>query len=233
MSDSSDTQSRALNALGGQVLEEGSLDDVLRHVCKVTIDIVGDADEASVSLLEGGEPRTYGATGDLAVTADQCQYDAGAGPCLDAARASQVLLVSDLAGENRWEAASEMARHGAKSSLSLPLPVQGESIGALNLYAREAGAFDDSILDLGEKLASYAAVAVLNAVSYSSAAEAARNLRQAMEHRSTIEQAKGIIMATTGCDADAAFDVLVRQSQHENRKLREVADELVARSIRR
>jgi AmiR/NasT family two-component response regulator len=53
-------------------------------------------------------------------------------------------------------------------------------------------------------------------------------LRRAMESRAVIEQAKGIVMGATGCDAKAAFQVLVRQSQHENRKLRDVAEELVS-----
>jgi hypothetical protein len=56
-----------------------------------------------------------------------------------------------------------------------------------------------------------------------------RGLRIALESRAVIEQAKGIIMGATNCDAKQAFDVLVRQSQHENRKLHDVAHELVAR----
>ena len=58
-------------------------------------------------------------------------------------------------------------------------------------------------------------------------------LRAAMAHRAGIEQAKGMIMATTGCDADAAFLLLVRQSQTENRKLREVAEALAVDLARR
>jgi AmiR/NasT family two-component response regulator len=58
-------------------------------------------------------------------------------------------------------------------------------------------------------------------------------LRTAMASRSTIEQAKGIIMATTRCSPDEAFRVLVGQSQHQNRKLREVARDLVCQSQRR
>jgi AmiR/NasT family two-component response regulator len=53
-----------------------------------------------------------------------------------------------------------------------------------------------------------------------------------MDSRAAIEQAKGIIMATTGCGPDEAFQLLVRQSQHENRKLRELAEELVTRQRR-
>ena len=52
-------------------------------------------------------------------------------------------------------------------------------------------------------------------------------LHAAMESRAIIEQAKGVIMGGLHCSADAAFAVLVAQSQAQNRKLREVAEELV------
>jgi hypothetical protein len=57
-------------------------------------------------------------------------------------------------------------------------------------------------------------------------------LRIALESRAVIEQAKGIVMATVRCDADAAFALLVEQSQHENRKLRDIARELAAAQSR-
>jgi AmiR/NasT family two-component response regulator len=57
--------------------------------------------------------------------------------------------------------------------------------------------------------------------------EEVEGLRRALASRAIIEQAKGIVMATSGCDADEAFRILVQQSQHQNRKLREVAAELV------
>jgi chromosome segregation ATPase len=52
-------------------------------------------------------------------------------------------------------------------------------------------------------------------------------LNAATESRSVIEQAKGTIMAATGCSADAAFAALVAQSQSENRKLRDIAVEIM------
>jgi len=55
-----------------------------------------------------------------------------------------------------------------------------------------------------------------------------RGLRLAMEHRAEIEQAKGIVMANLGCGPDEAFEILRQQSQHENRRLRDIALELVA-----
>jgi AmiR/NasT family two-component response regulator len=57
-------------------------------------------------------------------------------------------------------------------------------------------------------------------------------LRRAMESRAVIEQAKGIVIAATGCDADGAFRLLAQQSQHENRKLADVARDLVVSKSR-
>jgi AmiR/NasT family two-component response regulator len=53
-------------------------------------------------------------------------------------------------------------------------------------------------------------------------------LHTAMEHRAAIEQAKGVIMNVVGCGPDAAFAALVAQSQNQNRKLRDIAAEIVA-----
>lgn len=45
--------------------------------------------------------------------------------------------------------------------------------------------------------------------------------------RAVIEQAKGLLMERYDIDPDAAFAVLARLSQHTNRKLKDVAAELV------
>lgn len=129
-----------------------------------------------------------------------------------------------------------MADEGVLSSMSIPLPVQNASIGALNVYARRPHAFDPAAVALGERFAGFAADAVANAVanavSFATATELAANMQRAMESRAVIEQAKGIVMANVGCDAGKAFELLVQQSQHENRKLRDIASELVANATR-
>ena len=51
-----------------------------------------------------------------------------------------------------------------------------------------------------------------------------------MKSRAVIEQAKGMLMAARRCDEDEAFDVLVRASQRENVKLRDIAARIVARA---
>jgi hypothetical protein len=54
-----------------------------------------------------------------------------------------------------------------------------------------------------------------------------RHLRQALESRSEIDQAKGLVRAWLCCDEEAAFAALTRASQKANVKLRVLAGEAV------
>jgi AmiR/NasT family two-component response regulator len=87
-----------------------------------------------------------------------------------------------------------------------------------------------SQVPVARTIASYAAVAVHNAQTFTQAADMARNLAAAMEYRGVIEQAKGILMQQEKCDADRAFEILTRVSQRTNIKLRDIAAEMVART---
>lgn len=56
-----------------------------------------------------------------------------------------------------------------------------------------------------------------------------RNLRRALESRAVIEQAKGILISQSRCSEDEAFELLRKASQRSNRKLHDIAVELVTR----
>ena len=212
------------------VLAEETLDSVLSKVVELAKEVITAADEVSLTLVRRGRAGTAAYTGDLAVQADERQYGLDAGPCLDAGRGGEALSIRDMRTEDRWPAyAPQAASIGVLSSLSVPLPIQEDLVGALNVYSRRPEAFDEDDIRAGQAFAAYAAVAVANADSFASTAEMAENLRIAMASRATIEQAKGIVMARGGITADQAFDMLVRASQRENRKLRDVAAELVDR----
>ncbi|MFR9801640.1 ANTAR domain-containing protein [Pseudonocardia sp. RS010] len=58
--------------------------------------------------------------------------------------------------------------------------------------------------------------------------ERVEQLETALRSRPAIEQAKGMIMMMQRCDDEQAFRVLIAVSQSCNRKLREVATEIVA-----
>lgn len=223
----------ALAELGRIRLSETTLDDVLLRVAALARDTVGGADEASVTLVGARRAGSAAWTGELAKTLDEWQYENAGGPCLEAAAATATVCVPDTTREQRWPLYIRRATEaGARSMLSVGLPVQEAVTGALNLYSLRAGAFDDHEITVAQSFAGYAAVALANAQSYDSTATLARQMREAMVHRATIEQAKGIIMAEQRCSPDEAFARLSKLSQHVNRKLRDVAAELVAQASR-
>jgi AmiR/NasT family two-component response regulator len=80
----------------------------------------------------------------------------------------------------------------------------------------------------GERAESLEAAGVLKDARIAELIHEIDGLHTAMEHRAAIEQAKGVIMNVLGCGSDAAFAVLVAQSQNQNRKLRDIAAEIVA-----
>ena len=221
----------ALLEFGRIALAEATVEDLMQRIAETAKTAVPPVAEASVTFTRGGDTGwTVASTGQLATDCDELQYRVDGGPCLDAASAGEVLYIRDFARETRWPHYSPNAyERGARSSLSIPIPVQQQVLAALNLYSIEVAGFGDDDVALAKEIASYAAVAVANAHDYESAANRASQLEEAMRSRAIIEQAKGVIMATTRCIADDAFALLRQQSQAENRKLREVAQEVVDR----
>ena len=87
----------------------------------------------------------------MALDADELQYERGYGPCVDAGRASQMFLVSNMRTRNIWLAWLRPAR-GVLSSLSVPMPFQGAAVGALNTYAGYPEAFGEQDVVLPKRL---------------------------------------------------------------------------------
>ena len=113
------------------------------------------------------------------------------------------------------------------TTLSLPLVAHDERLGALNLYSRRLGTFGDEPSEDTAALVEQTVILLVNADAYWDARSRAEGLETAMRSRSTIDQAVGIILAGGGRTPAEAFEVLVRASQRMNRKLRDVAADMV------
>jgi GAF domain-containing protein len=221
----------ALEAMSRFFVGDATLRDTLHRVSELACAAVNGADMAGITMLVEGRPRTAVFTDDTAPEVDAAQYETGVGPCLDAFRQRQVFRIDDMDKDHHWQPFSEAAgAHGIQSSLSVPLLARHEGVGALNLYSRSRAAFSDDDVEVGLQFASHAAIVLANAQAYSDARQLGEDMAEAMKSRATIEQAKGILMGAQRCTADEAFQILVRASQRENRKLREIAAGLVSRT---
>jgi len=215
-------------ALARVVLGGRDLTEVWTEITGIARRAMPGAEASSITLIRGETAFTAAYDGQMAMDADELQYQRGYGPCLDAGRAGQMFLVQDMRHELRWpDYAQHVVAHGVGSSLSVPLPFQGVTIGALNNYAAAAGAFGQTDVAVGEEVAGWVALAVGKADMIAQTADDLAGMRAAMASRAVIEQAKGILMERHKVTEDQAFTQLSRASQNTNIKLRDVADELV------
>ncbi len=229
-STSSDGSSQDFPALSQwRVTDDANLRDGLRKVAEAGCGLLANCSAASVTIIERGRAATAAYTGEIAEVLDTIQYDADDGPCLSAAREQRLVRIDDMTSDDRWPTfAGAAAERGVLSSLSIPLVLAGDArAGGLNIYGQPAGAFSADDEQLAKAFATQASAVVSNVQAYWSAFEMTRNLTRAMESRAVIEQAKGVLIARHGLGDDESFDMLRSRSQTENRKLRDIAAELV------
>ncbi len=217
-----DTLARDLAVVARLLEHQDDSEAALQAVVSSAIALVPGAEEGSISVVMGRRTvESRAASSDLPRRVDALQAETGEGPCLDAVYDQRTVTVPDLRSEQRWPRFSRQAlQAGAGSMLSFQLYVEGDNLGALNLYNSKPDAFDEESEHVGSLFAAHAAVAFATVQKQD-------QYQQAMTTRDLIGQAKGILMERYTIDGDQAFRVLVRYSQNANRKLREVADELV------
>ena len=212
------------------LLDASGLENFLGEVAQRAAQTVIGSLACGVTVRAAPSARMIGATSDdFARRMDEIQYDVDDGPCLTCLRDGEIVTVEDIANDRRWPAFSERGRiEGAGSSLSVPMRLRGRPIGALNLYSAEPHALDDGDRARARRFADQAAGAVALAIRLDDGEERSRHLEVALQSRSVIDQALGILMGQRRITSEEAFDVLRRLSQRANVKLRDVAAALIA-----
>jgi GAF domain-containing protein len=198
--------------------------DVLDRIVIEVVKMVPGADDATITVAaKRRSARSAAASSERAALFDKLQSESGEGPCLDALFEQETVRVDDLATDGRWPKLSTHAEElGARSIVCFQLFVSGNStLGSLDLLATEPNVFTDESEHIGLMFASHAAIALADA-------QKLEHVETALLNRDVIGQAKGILMERHKISADQAFAYLTRQSQTTNRKLAEVARELVA-----
>jgi hypothetical protein len=111
--------------------------DVLDEVVAAAVALIPGTDEGSISVITGRRYMTsQSPSGELPQRIDVLQVEVGEGPCLDAVFQQQTVRMADMANEQRWpKFARRAAKTGARSMLSFQLYVEGDNLGALNLYS--------------------------------------------------------------------------------------------------
>jgi GAF domain-containing protein len=201
---------------------EGDTQHTLDRGLEIAVRLVPGCAYAGISVVQpDGRIDTPALTDPLVAQIDELQYRVQEGPCLDAIARSEVVSSPDLRLEDRWPRwAPEVARLGLVAMLCVRLYTSRDTLGALNLLATRADAFDEDAVVTAGHLAAHLAVAL-------AAAQHAEDLHSGALDRSVLGQAEGILMERFSLTPGRAFEVLSRVAQDHSVPLRRVAAELV------
>ena len=181
------------------------------------------------TVLRRKKSATVASSDSQARMLDEVQLEFGEGPCLAAMQEMTTVHVPDVASESRWPAyMSTVAGHGVGSILAVPLALEGETRAALNLFSPRPHGFSGEDITGAEEFADQASKSLRLALRIAQLTEARNDLTAAMQSRTAIDIATGIIMAQNRCGQEAALRVLKTASSLRNVKLRDVAASVAA-----
>jgi hypothetical protein len=198
-----------------------ALDDTLSNITATAVELLPEVEYASITVLhQDGTLETIAPTDDVLLGIDAAQYQLREGPCYQAAVDTVHVISPDLAADERFPQYAPVAvAAGIQAQAGLRLFDAPKSNGALNLYSRNVGAFDE-LESVGALFAHQSATAIAYAYEI-------RNLEEALRTRKTIGQAIGIVMERYKLPEQRAFAFLTRLSQTSNTKLRQIAQDIV------
>ncbi|MFK4084786.1 GAF and ANTAR domain-containing protein [Kribbella sp. NPDC020789] len=215
------TTAEAFGRLAVELHDVESVEETVEAVVQFALHAV-PCTSASIVMIERRRPEVVAVTDTRLTDLYQRQIAGGHGPMITAIAEGEAVSITDVASETRWspEWAAEVLATGIRSALHLPLTVSGRPAAVLSLYGEVAGGFGVDEVAIAHILARHATVAIATA-------RREANLNRAVDARKLVGQAMGILMERYDLDSDRAFEVLRRYSQDTNRKLRDVAQELI------
>lgn len=211
-----------------KVLGARSPTEVVQAIVDASPITVLGFDDVSVTLQHrDGRLETQQTSSELVAKLDQIQYDQRIGPCLEALRTGEAVVVEEMRHEQRWPEYVQYAiEAGIHAQMGIPLRQfdnRSGGGGAMNLYKTTPGPIDPEAVDAAQMFGLFAA----SALGWRRSEE---QLNTALATRKVIGTALGILMERYQINEAKAFDFLVRVSSTGNIKLREVALELVTQT---
>ncbi|WP_243715980.1 GAF and ANTAR domain-containing protein [Actinomadura darangshiensis] len=203
--------------------------ELLHSLCERCVELL-EVDAAGVLLAD-----TRGALTLAAASTEQVrllelfQLQDEEGPCLDCFHSGVQVASSDLGVEpQRWPRFSAAARDcGFTAVTALPLRLRDERLGAMNLFRSDAGALDEEMVRVAQALADVAAIGIVHERAFGRSELVVEQLQGALNSRTVIEQAKGVLAERGRIDVSDAFAVMRSYARDNNRLLSEVARAVV------
>lgn len=204
------------------------LSGLSRLAAAAVSEAAGDDIQCAITLKIKRRPATAAGSSARAITLDHIEQELGDGPCVRALKEMAPVIVDDVERDPRWQTLNRrLAENNVRSTLGVPLEISGDASAALNFFATKPGVFTADVYDKAVGFAAAAHNTLNLSVRINNAQNRADDLEAAMQSRTAINLACGVIMAQNRCSQEEAMAILTKVSSNRNRKLRDVASELI------
>ncbi|MGX5715492.1 ANTAR domain-containing protein [Arthrobacter sp. MAHUQ-56] len=175
------------------------------------------------------------------ITLLEWEQEAAEGPVIDVLAGGHPVAVLQRNGDFRWQRYSgqlQVAGFGSALAIRLRLDAGGvdrtgaggdtsQASAALAFFAQDEKAFPLQVIAEARSFAVLAARSLQMAIGMHAARSLAIDLRSALDSRTSINVACGVIMAQNRCSYQEAFAILAKASSHRNVKVRLVAEDIL------
>ena len=223
---------RAFVRLADTLADEFDIVEFLQSLSADSVEIIG-AEAASVMLANArGELRLVASSEERMRLLELFEIQSAQGPCLDAFGSGQAVQASGADSHARWPVfAPRASEAGFHALCAVPMRTHADIIGALNLFRGSDQPFSDADLGIARAMAQVATIALIQERAIQERSMLAEQLQAALRSRVVIEQAKGMLAEHLSMTVDEAFQLLNKYARDHNRRLTEVARDVVDRTI--
>ena len=221
-----------LDRLEDVILASCAVPEFLQRLAVLTSEIFStDTDPVltAIALLRDRKPVCMGFSSEPPPSVEKLEYAFRRGPAKAAVTDGAAVQISDLQSDTAGGPYGDVAqRLGVRSLIFVPLNLDTEGRAGLTLYSARPHRFDAGDVSRAEAYSRRILKPLRIAARLASREEQSSDLRAALESRTTIDLAMGIVMAQNRCSQDEAFTILRSACSRRNIKLRDLAALLVA-----
>lgn len=227
------TPAQAFAAVAAALVDHDDVADTLSRLLTTCAELLDVSAAALLVRDVSGDLQLLSSTSHKVAELELYQVQAESGPCIDCIRTGvPVSGVSEEELADRWgEVGRRITDAGFAAVHTAPMRWRGEPLGGLNLFDARELPMDDERGLLAQAFADLATVAIVRSGHVDMGA-ASLSVRRALEGRTVIERAKGVLAYTSSVDMVTAYDLLVQLTEQSGSTLSEAAARVIRRAQR-
>jgi transcriptional regulator with GAF, ATPase, and Fis domain len=226
------TPAQAFATVAAALVEHDDVADTLSHLLTTCAELLDVSAAALLVRDMSGDLQLLSSTSHKVAELELYQVQSESGPCIDCVRTgSTVSAVSEDIGD-RWADVGRRITHAGYLCVhATPLRWRGEPLGGLNLFEARPLPVEGDRAVLAQAFADLATIAIVRS-GHVDLSAASLSVRRALEGRTVIERAKGVLAYTRSVDMAAAYDVLVHLTQESGSTLSGTAADVIRQAQR-